>query len=380
MQDETRLAHAGLIPDEQYGAVSAPIYQTATFRHPEVGKSTGFDYTRSENPTRQVLETEMAALEEAAGAFAFSTGMAALTTVCLMFQAGDEVLVSDDLYGGTWRLLEDVLAPLGLKARYVDMGDLGAVRKALSPATRGLLVETPTNPLMKIADLQALGTLAREKNLLYIVDNTFLTPWLQKPHRFGADIVVHSGTKYLSGHNDTLCGLATARTPELAARLKFLQNATGGVLSPWESWLVLRGLKTLALRMDRAQANALALARFLKAHPAVTAVYYTGLEGHPGREVHQTQARGDGAMVSFRVKTPDQAVKIINSVKVISFAESLGGVESLITWPAVQTHAAIPEETRKALGVTGDLLRLSVGIEALEDLRADLAQALEAAK
>ncbi len=377
MKDETLLARAGLIPNEQFGALSAPIYQSATFRHPQVGQSTGYDYTRTDNPTRKQLEEEIARLEGGEGACAFSSGMAALTAVFLLFRTGDEILLSDDLYGGTWRLMEDIFLPLGLKSRYVDMGNPEAVLKAVGPDTKALLVETPTNPLMKIADLKALGELARKKNLLYLVDNTFLSPYLQKPIQFGADVVIHSGTKYLSGHNDTLCGLAIARTKELSDRLKFILNATGGILSPFESWLVLRGMKTLALRMDRAQENAGALALFLAHHPEVTKVYYPGLRGHTSKAIHDSQARGAGAMVSFRLKSPQAAVSLINNLKIISYAESLGGVESLITYPMTQTHAAIPEEIRLRLGITGDLLRLSVGIENLEDLKNDLIQALE---
>lgn len=380
MKDETRAAQAGLRSGDALGAVSAPIYQTATFRHPGAGQSTGWDYTRSDNPTRRLLEKEVAALENGVDASAFSTGMAALTAVLMLFRSGDTILLSEDLYGGTWRLVEEIFGPLGLKGVYVDTANVAAVEAAVDPTVKGLLVETPSNPGMRISDLVALSSLARRHDLVHIVDNTFLSPLRQKPLDLGADLVVHSGTKYLAGHNDTLCGLVVARTQALADRIRFVQNSVGATLGPFESWLVLRGMKTLAIRLDRQEDNARRLALWLRDHPAVKAVHYPGLDDHPGKAVHDAQARGPGAMVSFRTHDGPSALAVIDAVRVISYAESLGGVESLITYPLTQTHAALPEALRLKTGVTDDLLRLSVGIEAFEDLRDDLAQALAGAR
>lgn len=377
MKDETLVAQAGLNSGDTKGAISAPIYQTATFRHPGAGQSTGFDYTRTDNPTRRQLEIEVARLEHGVDATAYATGMAALTSVFFLFRAGDTILLSEDLYGGTWRLVEEVFGPLGLRSRYVDTSDTSAVEAALDSSVKALLVETPSNPGMRISDLRALSALAQRHGLLHIVDNTFLSPLRQKPLDLGADVVVHSGTKYLAGHNDTLCGFVVAKDQALADRLRLLQNSFGGTLGPLESWLVLRGMKTLAVRLDRQEENARRLAQWLQAHPAVKAVHYPGLDGHPGKVIQESQATGPGAMISFRTWDGPSALRVIDRVKVVSYAESLGGVESLITYPLTQTHAALPEELRRKTGVTEDLLRFSVGIEAYEDLRADLEQALE---
>lgn len=377
MNDETLVAQAGLNSGDAKGAISMPIYQTATFRHPGAGQSTGFDYTRTDNPTRRQLEREVAALEHGVDATAYSSGMAALTSIFFLFKAGDTVLLSEDLYGGTWRLVEEVFGPFGLRSRYVDTSDLAAVEKALDPSVKGLLVETPSNPGMRISDLGALSALARRHGLLHIVDNTFLSPLRQKPLDLGADVVIHSGSKYLAGHNDTLCGLVVAKDEAIAARLRLLQNSFGGILGPQESWLVLRGLKTLSVRLDRQEDNARRLAAWLQTHPAVKTVHYPGLEGHPGKAVQEAQASGPGGMISFRTHDGASALRVIDRVRVISYAESLGGVESLITYPLTQTHAALPEALRLKTGVTEDLLRFSVGIEAFDDLRADLEQALE---
>lgn len=377
MQDETLVAQAGLNSDDAKGSISMPIYQTATFRHPGAGQSTGFDYTRTDNPTRRQLEKELAALEHGVDATAYSSGMAALTSIFFLFRAGDTILLSEDLYGGTWRLIEEVFGPLGLKGRYVDTASVEAVKAALDPSVKGLLVETPSNPGMRISDLRALSALAKKHGLIHIADNTFLSPLRQKPLDLGADIVIHSGSKYLAGHNDTLCGLVVAKEQGLADRLRLLQNSFGGILGPMESWLVLRGLKTLAVRLDRQEANARKLASWLQTHPAVKAVHYPGLEGHPGKALQESQASGPGAMISFRTWDDPSALRVIDRVRVVSYAESLGGVESLITYPLTQTHAALPEALRRKTGVTGDLLRFSVGIEAWEDLQADLEQALE---
>lgn len=373
---ESILAQAGRSHQEPTGAISCPIYQTATFRHPGLGQSTGFDYSRSGNPTRAALESVVAELEGGARAFAFASGMAAITTALLLFRPGDHLVVSEDLYGGTYRLLERVFGEFGLAATYVDTGDRAAVEAAITPATRALFVETPSNPLMRIGDLRALADLAHSRGLLAIADNTFMTPYLQRPLDLGWGLVVHSATKYLGGHNDVVAGFLIARDSQLAERLGFLQNAAGAILGPQDSWLLLRGLKTLAVRLDRQQQSARELAIWLQRHPAVERVYYPGLPDHPGHALHAAQARGPGGMLSFALRDSALVAQVLTQVQLISFAESLGGVETLITFPARQTHADLPAALRERLGVSERLLRLSVGIEALEDLRDDLGQAL----
>jgi cystathionine gamma-synthase/cystathionine beta-lyase len=373
---ESRLVQLGVGRDEKTGAISYPIYPSATYRHPAVGESTGFDYTRSGNPTRQILEEGLAQLEGGSRGLAFSSGMAALTTLFLHFAAGDHLVVSEDLYGGTYRVLDQVFAKLGLTATYVDTTDAAAVAAAVTPRTKALLVETPGNPLLGVADIEVLADLCRKRELLFIVDNTFLTPILQRPLALGADIVIHSATKYLSGHNDLCAGVLVAAKPEMGERLYFLQNSTGAILPPGDCWLLMRSLKTLALRMERHCANALAVARWLSRHPKVTAVYYPGLEDHPGHALSQEQSSGFGGMLSFRVESPELARQVLKRLRLISFAESLGGVESLMTLPAVQTHGDIPAQERERLGICESLLRLSVGIETVDDIIADLEQAL----
>jgi cystathionine gamma-synthase/cystathionine beta-lyase len=374
---ESQLVQFGVGRDHRTGGISFPIYPSATYRHPGVGESTGFDYTRSGNPTRQLLEEAFAELEGGARGLAFASGMAALTTLFLHFATGDHLIVSQDLYGGTYRVLDQVFAKFGLTVSYVDTTDAAAVTAAIRPESKALLIETPGNPLLGVADLAALGTLCREHGLLYIVDNTFLTPVLQRPFAFGADITVYSATKYFGGHNDLCAGALVARTPELGERLYFLQNSTGGILPPQDCWLLLRSLKTLPLRLERHCANALEVARWLQTHAKVTAVYYPGLEDHPGHELSKRQASGFGGMLSFRVDSAETARQVLKRLKLISFAESLGGVESLMTLPAVQTHADIPESERLRLGICERLLRLSVGIESRCDIIADLEQALK---
>ncbi len=378
MKIETVLAHAGLCSDSTTGAVSTPIYQTATFRHPALGVSTGYDYSRTVNPTRQVLEQVLAELERGERGFAFASGMAAITAVLMAFAANDHIVVSDDLYGGTYRLLEQNFRQFGLAASYADSTVPGAIERAVLPGrTKAIFIETPSNPLMKVTDLEQVIELGHRLGLWVIVDNTFMTPYLQRPLEWGADLVVHSGTKFLAGHNDLLAGVVVARTAELSERIKFIQNSTGAVLGPQDSWLMLRGLKTLALRLERQQQNAARIAEWLATHPAVKAVNYPGLANHPGHVIQNRQASGFGAMLSFTVKDPALVERIINRVRLITFAESLGGVETLITYPVRQTHADIPEAIRERIGVTPDLLRLSVGIEAPDDLIADLEQAMQ---
>lgn len=318
----------------------------------------------------------MAQLEGGERGLAFASGMAAITTLALLFGPGDHLVASDDLYGGTYRLFEKILRPHGLSVTYVDTSDLAAVEGALRPSTRAVFIETPTNPTMKISDIRAIAHLARPRGILTVADNTFMSPYLQRPLTLGCDVAIHSATKYLGGHNDLVAGLLVVRDAQLGERLAALQNATGAVLGPQDCWLLLRGMKTLGVRMDRQQYNTVRIARWLLAHPQVERVYYPGLPDHPGSEVHSRQASGPGAMVSFAVRQEGLVEQVLGRVRIIAFAESLGGVESLITFPAVQTHGDVPAELRERLGITNRLLRLSVGIEAAEDLIADLEQAL----
>lgn len=377
MNIATKAVQIGLQWDSRTGAVTMPIYQTATFRHPGLGQSTGYDYTRSGNPTRQALEEGIARLDGGVRGFAYSSGMAAITNLLLLFRKGDHLVVTEDLYGGTYRLFEQIFHQYELSFTYVDTSDINAVEAAIRPETRGLFVESLTNPLLKVADVRGLAALCKEKGILCIVDNTFLTPYLQQPLALGADIAVYSATKYLAGHNDTVAGLAVVKDPALAERVYFLQNSVGAVLGPQDSWLVIRGMKTLGVRLDRQQENARRIAEWLNDHPKVRKVFYPGLEGHPGNEVLKRQARGAGAMIAFEVVEHSLVEKLLLKTEIISFAESLGGVETLITFPEVQTHADILPEIRQRLGINNVLLRLSVGIEDVDDLINDLAQAFE---
>jgi cystathionine gamma-synthase/cystathionine beta-lyase len=377
MEITTQAVRIGLDWDTRTGAVTIPVYQTATFRHPGLGQSTGYDYSRSGNPTRQALEEGMALLDGGARGFAYASGMAAITSLLLLFKPGEHVVVTEDLYGGTYRLFEQVFRQYGLEFTYADTSDPARVLAAFRPETRALFVESLTNPLLKVADIPALAALCRERRALCIVDNTFLTPYLLRPLELGADVALYSGSKYLAGHNDTICGIAVVKDPELAKRVYFHQNAAGAVLGPQDSWLVIRGLKTLGVRLDRQQQNAAAIAAFLDGHPSVTRVLYPGLAGHRGHALLARLARGFGAMVSFEVASPGHVERFLGRLKVISFAESLGGVESLATYPWQQTHADIAPEQRARLGISERLLRLSVGIEDARDLIADLAQALD---
>ncbi|MBI5016256.1 MAG: PLP-dependent transferase [Deltaproteobacteria bacterium] len=376
MRRNTLLAQAGSRWDERTGSVTMPVYQTATFRHPALGQSTGFDYSRSGNPTRQALEDVLAALDGGARGFAFSSGLAAVDCLLHLFEPGARLLVTEDLYGGTFRLLEKIHRGRGIDSTYVDTSQLAAVEAAWDDRVRGVFVESPTNPLLKVADLSAIAALARSRGALMIVDNTFLTPVLQRPLELGADVTVYSASKYLAGHNDVVAGALVVKRSDLADRVYFHQNGVGAVLGPHDSWLVLRGLKTLALRLARQQENARAVAEFLAGHPRVTRVHFPGLASHPGRETLARQAEGFGAMVSFEVDDPGLIPQVLSRVKIFLFAESLGGVESLVTFPAVQTHADIDAPTRERLGIHDRLLRLSLGVEDVADLTEDLGQAL----
>jgi cystathionine gamma-synthase len=376
---ETRCIHGNSDFSYQEGtrAVSFPIYQTATFGHVGLGQSTGYDYTREKNPTRQRLEETISALEGACDAVAFSSGMAAVSACFELFQPGDHIICSEDLYGGTIRLLRTVSQKNGLSVDYVDTTDIEQIRASLKPNTKAIYIETPSNPMMNITDLHACGKLAKEHGLLFVVDNTFLSPYLQNPIELGADLVLHSGSKFISGHNDTIAGFLCSANQELADRVRLIAKTTGGVLAPFDCWLVLRGLKTLPVRMERQQENAFQVAQWLVKQPQISRVFYAGLPEHPGYQVNQRQARGAGSMISFHTDTVETAHRVLEHVKLITFAESLGGTESLITYPMMQTHPDVPQAMREHLGITETLLRLSVGLEHCDDIIADLAQALE---
>ncbi|MCH5287907.1 MAG: PLP-dependent transferase [Christensenellaceae bacterium] len=375
---ETRCVHGR--PDRAFedGArsVSFPIYQTATFGHTFIGHGQ-FNYTRQDNPTRLHLEETVAALEQGVDAIAFASGMAAISAVMELFSPGDHVICGEDLYGGTTRLFNNVNIKNGVGIEYVDTTDIAKVRAAVRPETKAIYLETPTNPMMNVSDIRACAAVAKETGALLIVDNTFLSPYFQKPLLLGADVVIHSGSKFLSGHNDTISGFVVVKDQALAERVRLLGKTTGGMLAPFDSWLVMRGIKTLALRMEKAQQNALRLAKALRENPHVTAVYYPGLPEHPGHELSLRQTSGFGGMLSFRVDSRETAERVLLGVKLVTFAETLGGTESLITYPLTQTHEMVAEDIRERLGITDTLLRLSVGIEDAEDLLADLTQALE---
>lgn len=362
--------------DPQTGAIAVPIYQSATFRHPALYETTGYDYSRLQNPTREELEKVIASLENGKYGFAFSCGMAAITTLIKLFRPNDHIILSDDLYGGTYRICEEIYKKFGIEFEYVDTSNLEKLKNAIKSNTKGAFIETPTNPTMKVTDIRKTTDICREKGIITIIDNTFLTPYFQRPLELGADIVVHSATKYLGGHNDTLAGLIVTNSDEISEEIKLIQKSEGAVLSPFDSFLTIRGIKTLAIRMERHEENALKVAEFLKKHKNVDKVYYTGDKDSPYYEITKSQSSGFGAMISFTVKSVEIVEKVLKDVKLVMFAESLGGVESLITYPVVQTHGAIPEDIRNAIGVTDKLLRLSVGIENVEDIIKDLDTAL----
>lgn len=358
-----------------YGAVATPIYQTATFSHPAVGSSTGFDYSRESNPTRSELEETINGLEHAVLSLACSSGMAALTLCLELFDSGDHILCTEDLYGGSVRLFSSLGKKRGISFSYADTSNIEETRARITPQTKALYIETPSNPTMGVTDIRSMKKLADEYSLLLIADNTFLSPYFQNPLDLGADLVIHSGTKFLNGHNDVLAGFVCTNREDLAEQLRYLYKTVGSCLSAFDSYLLLRGLKTLAVRMERQQKNALQIAQWLKKQPQVTDVLYIGLPKHPGYEVNLSQSRGFGSMISFHVDSKETAIRILNSVKLITYAESLGGTESLITYPRLQTHADVPEEIRERLGINDRLLRFSVGLEDVEDLIADLKQA-----
>jgi len=358
------------------GAVSVPIFQSATFTHPSVGQSTGYDYSRLQNPTREHLEKTVASLEEGIDSLAFSTGMAAITTLMALFSPGDHIIASDDLYGGSHRLFHHVSMKNGILFDFVDTADLKATTKLIKDNTKAIFIETPTNPMMQVTDIEAISTITKEHNILLIVDNTFLTPYYQKPLSLGADIVMHSGTKFLGGHNDTLAGFLVTNNQTILEQLQFLTKTIGAGLAPMDSWLIIRGIKTLPLRMDRQQESAILIAKWLGSHKLIKKVFYIGLATHPSFEITKKQCSGFGSMISFEVDSEETAIRLLDKIALIQYAESLGGVETLMTYPMTQTHSDVPEVEREKKGINSCLLRLSVGLEDTDDLIADLECAL----
>ena len=372
--------HGGVYGDKTTGAVNVPIYQTSTYEQQGLGENTGWEYSRTGNPTRAALEALIAELENGKAGFAFASGLAAITAVLMLFQSGDRILISNNVYGGTFRVLDKVFKQFGLSYSIEDTTDLEKFESEITPDVKAVLVESPANPLLTVTDLGKISEISKKKGILTIVDNTFMTPYLQRPLDLGADIVVHSATKYLGGHSDLVAGLAVVKDEKIAERLAFLQNATGGVLGPFDSFLLIRGIKTLAVRMDRHVANAEKIAGFLRKNEAVKNVYYPGLPDAQGYAVNKKQAKNGGAMISFELKENYDIKVFFKSVRLIALAESLGGVESLVCHPATMTHASIPYEIRQKIGITDGLIRLSVGIENADDLINDLAQAVRASE
>ncbi|ULO06012.1 PLP-dependent transferase [Paenibacillus sp. 19GGS1-52] len=372
----TRLLHFGAEIDKTTGASSVPIYQASTFHHEDIYNPPLHDYSRSGNPTRQALEDYIAVLEGGDRGFAFASGMAAISSTFLLLSSGDHVIVTEDVYGGTYRLLTMILNRFNIQSTFVDMTNIELVKAALQSNTKAVYMETPSNPTLRITDISAVCEWAQSHDLLTILDNTFMTPYYQRPIELGVDIVLHSATKFLGGHSDVLAGLAVTRTAELSAQMKMLQNGLGTVLAPQESWLLMRGMKTLEARMVHSEKSAIALAKWLENRSDIEAVYYPGLENHPGREVHERQSSGYGAVVSFDVGSGARAKAVLNLVTIPLVAVSLGAVESILSYPAMMSHAAMGAEVRAARGITDGLLRFSVGLEAIEDLLADLEQAL----
>ncbi len=377
LKRKTKLIHGGISEDPATGAVSFPIYQVSTYKQEGVGGHKGYEYSRTGNPTRNALEVLIKDIEGGSAGFAFGSGMAAITAVMMLFNSGDHVILTDDVYGGTFRVMTKVLNRVGIDSTFVDTSNIENIKDAIRPTTKAIYIETPTNPLLKITDIEAAAKIAKENHLLTIVDNTFSTPYWQNPLELGADIVLHSATKYIGGHSDVVAGLVVVNNDKLAEELHFVQNSTGGVLGPQDSWLLIRGIKTLGIRMEETEANTKAIVEFLQGHSKVEKVFYPGLESHPNHAIAKKQARGFGGMVSFDVGSAEKADQILSKINYFTLAESLGAVESLISVPARMTHASIPTERRAELGITDGLVRISVGLEDVEDLIEDLAQALE---
>jgi cystathionine beta-lyase/cystathionine gamma-synthase len=372
----TDAIHGGQSSEAVTGAVITPIFQTSTYQQDGLGEHRGYEYARTQNPTREAYERNIAVLEKGKFGIAYASGMSAITAVMHLFKAGDEIIISDNVYGGTHRVAEMVLKQLGLRFRFIDTTDLEGVRQAMTSQTRLLFVETPTNPLLKVTDIAGVADIARSQDVLLAVDNTFMSPYFQNPLVLGADIVVHSATKFLNGHSDMVGGIVVVKDEQLAERLRFLQNAVGAVPGPFDCWLALRGTKTLAVRMRQHEENARRIAAYLSGHPAIVKLHYPGLESHPQHALQKKQARGFGGVITFDVGSLERAKQVLKKTKLFTLAESLGGVESLISHPARMTHASVPEDHRQKLGVTDGLIRISVGIEDVEDLEADLKNAL----
>ncbi|MGG3574635.1 bifunctional cystathionine gamma-lyase/homocysteine desulfhydrase [Bacillus gobiensis] len=377
MKKKTKVIHGGITGDDRTGAVSVPVYQVSTYKQQKAGQHSGYEYSRTGNPTRAALETMIAELEGGHSGFAFGSGMAAITAVMLLFDRGDHILFTDDVYGGTYRLASKVLQRIGIEATFVDTSDPEKVEAAIQPNTKAIFIETPTNPLLKITDLQRVSQISVQNHLLFIVDNTFYTPYFQNPIQLGADLVLHSATKYIGGHSDVVGGLVVAANKELGEKLHFIQNSTGGILGPQDSWLLLRGIKTLGLRMEAHEKNAEKIAAYLIDHPQVKQVYYPGLATHTGHELAKTQSSGFGGMISFEIDE-EKVDSFLSKLTFFVVAESLGAVESLISVPSRMTHASIPIELRLELGITEGLIRISAGIEDSSDLLEDLDQAFKA--
>lgn len=375
---KTKVIHGGIATDSTTGAVSVPIYQTSTYQQDALGQPKAYEYSRSGNPTRHALERLIADLEGGSQGFAFGSGLAGIHAVLSMFSAGDHIILADDVYGGTFRLMDKVMTKVGLTYDLIDLSDLEAFSNAFTPQTKAVYFETPSNPLLKILDIATISKIAKAHHALTLVDNTFATPYLQQPLLLGADVVLHSATKYLGGHSDVVAGLVTTHSQELAQQIGFLQNSIGAVLGPQDSWLVQRGIKTLALRMDAHSANAFKIASYLEENLAVAKVYYPGLDQHLGHAIAQKQMRDFGGMVSFELVNEAGVKRFVEKLKYFTLAESLGGVESLVEVPAIMTHASIPKEIRETIGIKDGLIRLSVGVEDIADLLEDLQQALEA--
>lgn len=373
---ESKVVHGAYGTDPVTGAISFPIYQTATFKHHSIEDKSGYNYARCINPTREELERTMCILEEGNRAFAVNSGMAAVSLVMALLKPNDHIIFSDDVYGGTFRCVNEVLRPNGVEFDSIDLTDIELLKKTIKPNTKMILIETPTNPMMKVADIEKVSKIAHDIGAIVVVDNTFLTPYFQRPLTLGADIVIHSGTKYLGGHNDVLAGIVVVKDEKIGEKLEIQMYINGAGLGPMDSWILLRGIKTLALRMNKHSENAMKVANWLRKQPKIEKVYYVGFEDHKDYEITKKQTSGFGGMISFQVDSEETVNQILSRIQLITFAESLGGVESLITHPVSRTHTEIEEEKREALGITNTLLRLSVGIEDADDIIADLEQAL----
>jgi cystathionine gamma-lyase/cystathionine beta-lyase/cystathionine gamma-lyase/homocysteine desulfhydrase len=374
---DTICIHAGQVPDPSTGAIITPIYQTSTYVQEALGVHKGYEYARTQNPTREAFEGNLAAMEHGKAAFGFASGMAATGAVMTLLKSGDHVVCTDNIYGGTYRLFEQVLRKYQLDFTYADTSQLGEIERAITPSTRLLFIETPTNPTLRLTDLAGACTIAHGHGIPVVVDNTFASPYVQQPIAFGADLVIHSTTKFLNGHSDGIGGAVVAVGDDHIEWLRFVQNAEGAIIGPMDAWLVLRGTKTLPLRMERHNANAMALADYLTSHPKVKAVHYPGLTSHPQHHLAARQMRGFGGLVAFEMGSLDRARTVLNSVQLMALAESLGGVETLISHPATMTHASVPPDRRLQIGITDGLVRVSVGIEDIDDLKEDLEQALD---